>query len=33
VLAAFSPEAIGLDETISRRLNADLHSVLAALAP
>ena len=33
VLNAFSPEAIGLDEAASRRLNADLHCVLAALTP
>jgi DNA-binding MarR family transcriptional regulator len=29
VLAAFAPTALGLDEEGSRRLNADLHTVLA----
>ena len=33
VLAAFSPEALGLDRTTYDRLNADLHTVLAALSP
>ena len=33
VLAAFSPEALGLDESTYERLNVDLHSVMAALAP
>ena len=33
VLAAFSPEALGLDEASYRRLNADLHTVLGALGP
>ena len=33
VLAAFSPGALGLDEASYDRLNADLHTVLAALGP
>lgn len=33
VLAAFSPRALGLDQATYDRLNTDLHSVLAALAP
>jgi len=32
VLAAFSPEALGLDETTTGRLNVDLHTILAAIA-
>lgn len=31
VLAAFSPEALGLDETAYERLNVDLHVIIAAL--
>ncbi|MFD0481419.1 MarR family winged helix-turn-helix transcriptional regulator [Kineococcus sp. GCM10028916] len=31
VLAAFAPEALGLDPTAYARLNLDLHSILAAL--
>ncbi|WP_203842071.1 MarR family winged helix-turn-helix transcriptional regulator [Winogradskya humida] len=31
VLAAFAPEAVGLDEASYRRLNGDLHAILAAL--
>lgn len=33
VLAAFSPRALGLDEDASRRLNADLHTVLGCARP
>lgn len=33
VLAAFSPAALGLDEASYQRLNADLHTIVAALAP
>ena len=33
VLAAFSAEALGLEQATYDRLNADLHSVLAALTP
>ena len=33
VVAAFSPDALGLDEASYDRLNADLHTVLAALGP
>ena len=33
VLAAFSAEALGLDEATSDRLNRDLHTILATLGP
>ena len=33
VLAAFSPEALGLDEPTYERLNTDLHTILGRLAP
>lgn len=33
VLAAFRPEALGLDEQAYDRLNRDLHAVLTALSP
>ena len=31
VLAAFSPDALGIDEATSERLNVDLHAILAKL--
>ena len=33
VLAAFTPDALGLDPAADHRLNLDLHTILAALAP
>ncbi|MET1036952.1 MAG: MarR family winged helix-turn-helix transcriptional regulator [Aeromicrobium sp.] len=33
VLAAFSPETLGIDEETAARLNLDLHTILATLAP
>lgn len=33
VLAAFAPEALGLDAAAYERLNADLHGVMATLGP
>ncbi len=33
VLAAFSPEALGLDQAAYDRLNLDLHTVMGALGP
>jgi DNA-binding MarR family transcriptional regulator len=33
VLAAVSPEALGLDDASYDRLNVDLHTILTALAP
>lgn len=33
VLAAFAPEALGLDQATYDRLNLDLHTILLALAP
>ena len=33
VLAAFSPDALGLDQASYERLNVDLHSILATLGP
>lgn len=33
VLAAFSPDALGLDDTTYRRMNADLHTILGSFGP
>lgn len=33
VLAAFSPKALGLEKSEYYRLNVDLHTMMAALAP